>query len=569
MKCKLLISVVLLCSAIHVGNPREIDQYRCRTWNSCNQSDLENLAMAGMNEIREQVQEGLENQVKELKDFRNNVSNRVMSNEFSQFIQSNTVYDSSEPDSDLSGEITDGIEYGSSNNDNAIYYKRRVIAYVGVTILKQLLSAIESADKHVNKPIHLLRRALRDRTKRVCVLRNILDTIRDSKQAAGFRDRVDMVIAMLTRFINVVRKLRSSQNLDPLVTNIQEVKEKVSAKHVWIVCLKLFVTNIACRTCNSSISHLPLQRTCHGLCTNTLYACLAPILKALRNSDDVIRVNGILVNRLNGQDNNLRDLVPSVSTVGSMLGNLTRSALELSNTTLNLGRRIFEIAHACNFDMEKYSDNDRALSAVAINAELNEQRNDIWDRRTEISPTIYPTRTVDTDNRMLTEPTQSGRDSRSIDSDSRFNPTSIPNPPKRLEPLIRKIVANLCTGQMNRLYAAPINADQCWNGTQIAVYRSTFDSLDVNTQENNPAFEAAGVAYNEQEYRETVEALTGSTNPCQTLVGTSATYNMISDSTSVCYQEVNTITASSSSTCLRISFALLLLSVFLTIVHIS
>ena len=552
------LAIFLVINVAYCQNP---PKFQCRPMNSCDNKQLGLRVNKGADRITGLVKRTLTNKITELEEYQRYFDEFAMSSQIGEYLAdrlSMGLLELQESNTELRDNIRRFILSADSSEDygriiSQLSYHRTVV------ILQKFLKMLQTeTDNDVNREeiARLVRELNRNRN---CVLEYIRDKIQESNDAA----EVARISEMLSVFLTTIRVVAEPREYVFVIQNLREVLARFK---VGKVCHRIWLDNIGCRSCNDTAG-VPLKGACRGLCSTTVWVCLAPLLESIRRADDVITYKRVLVQRaINENSSTTSDTLPSIERIADELEGLTRRAIK--NVDLSyLASSLTSIASKCfGEDMDvntmgiggmiddKLVDIPSITTTHPISSQSGDGNVDGMDmttpKPTDNSNTMQPSVTIDTH----TMPTTPDSDSSSVGRGRReVSPISIPLPPLSLYPNIIQIVSIVCRG-----YSTP-SVTQCWNGTHVSPFRY---NLDYDRPADDSAFQAAGVDYDEEEYLAEIAAISGSTNPCEGIQGESQLfYGYVYNSTSVCSEVLgngsSSVTASLSLLVLLISMLLL------------
>ena len=531
---KLVLLTLLLYTAGYLCSAQF---FQCKERNSCQQNYLERQTRDELNKLKQRVRKELSDKVTELDEYN---AKHSMGNRIGEYLSERLGMGMPEL-SDISRAFNKSIsEFWLDGEDDVI--QDQLIAHASTVPLYELIRALE------RERWGTLVRAIKNNKE--CVQKYIRRLYESNEGDNSDRDGARRIYERLRMLLRALRTLASPTEAEIVVQSIREVR---NGYEIGGACRRAWTANIACRTCNNSVTGRPIPRACPGLCSSTLWVCLSPLLYVLRGSNDVIRYRRSLAEILFTQDSSLDTTVPSVMAIAEELETLTRRAIENSRK-LDLVEKLPQIAEACNIDAElpesETPNNISVISGVSNEGGENSDR-----------PTTQPDDSTENTSDADGD-TGEGRDSRRR---REVQPLSLPLPPQRLMPIFFKgIIGSLC-----RENNSSSRAGVCWNGTQVAPYMHNTDYMNFDLEAVELIYTASGVEWDREEFLAETAELSGPTDPCTAIQGDSeAYYTAVSDqSESVCFEEMLFGSGSSHLTVylslLTLAISLVLYSAFL------
>ena len=556
-----ILAIFLMINVSYSQNPQNMPKFQCPTKNSCDSRELGQRVNEGADRITSLVKRTLTDKITELEEYQRDFDEFAMSSQIGEYLADKLSMGLLELQ-DSNTELRDNIRRFILSADSSEDYNRIISQlndHRAVVILQKFLQMLQyETDTDVNhaKIVRLIREL---KGNRHCVLEFIRDKIQESSDT---RD-VDRISEMLSAFLTTIRVIAEPREYVFVIQNLREVLARFN---VGKVCHRIWLANIGCRSCNDTAG-VPLKAACRGLCYTTVWVCLAPLLESVRRADDVISYKRVLTQRaINGSSSTPGDTVPSIGRVADELESLTRRAIQnvdlgyLVSSLSRIASKCFGEAVDTTGIGEVISDKLVDVSSISTTrpttAQSGDRSVDGMDGKipepNDATNTMESAVTIDTRNMPTSPPPDSdissgGRGRREV------NPISVPLPPLSLYPNIIHIVSAVCRGG----YDTP-SITRCWNGTHVSPFRY---NLDYERPADISAFQAAGVGYDEDEYLAEIEAISGSTNPCEGIQGESQLfYSYVSNSTSVCSEVLGN---GSSSVAVSLSLLILLISLLL------
>ena len=493
-------NLILLALILYLSSAQS---YQCRERNTCQQSHLEAHTSEKLNTLNNLVKLHLASKISELSDYD---AGNAMSNRVAEYLSGRLGMGLPEL-AELSYQFSRSMRSflltaDRSGND----IQNQLIQHNSAVPLQELIRVLESEKESSRSAINREKLTVLINTiknNKLCVRSFIKRSIKSTDRVAAAR--------LYQRLLVLLRAVRALATRTEARLVIQSIREVLGRYRLGDSCRRAWTANIACRACNSSVTGGPLPRACKGLCASTLWVCLAPLLQALRGSNDVIRYKRALAEMLSTHSNSLSVAVPSIAAIADELQALTLNAIQRTRT-MNLVKKLPRIAEACDFNAD-IPDSEIALNSTAISdvSSAGEDKN------------------TDVDH---------GRDSRGNREVQQF---SLPLPPQRLVPLFRSIIASLCNESSH--------TDRCWNGTQVAPFLHNTYTMDFSLDNVESIYSAAGVEWDREEFLAETAAISGATDPCTAIQGDSKVYyTVVSESQSACFEERQVLNASTHLT---------------------
>lgn len=583
-----ILAIFLVISVAYSQNPK----FQCPTTNSCSGRQLGLSVKEAADRMTSLVKRTLTDKITELEEYQRAFEEFVMSSQVGEYLAdrlSMGLLELQESNTELRDNIRRFILSADSSEDYA-----RIISQLKhhrtVVVLQEFLKMLQTdEDSDVNHEIARLIREL-NRNKN-CVL----EYIRDKIQESSYTREVARITEMLSVFLTTIRVVAEPREYVFVIQNLREVLARFK---LGTVCHKIWLANIGCRSCNDTTG-VPLKGACRGLCSTTVWVCLAPLLESIRRADDVITYKRVLVQRIINEDSSTSsDTLPSIGRVAEELEGLTRRAIQsvdlgyVVSSLSSIGRKCFGEDVAVNTTGIAEMIGDKLVDSVTTSP-ISSQSGDRNDGDEMDRTTPKPNDASNTMESMtITSPTSSKSAESNVrggmdrttpkpvtmdtsimatspppppDSDSggrgggrgrrEVSPTSVPIPPLSLYPNIVQIVSTVCRGRYSTS-----SITQCWNGTHVSPFRY---NLVYNRPAGDSAFQAAGVEYDDEEYSAEIAAISGSTNPCEGIQGESQLYySYVSNSTAVCSDVLG-----NGSSSVTVSFSLLIMLISLLLLQ--
>ena len=470
------------------------ESFQCRERTSCQHSYLETQTSEGLHRIYNLVKQELSGKIRELTDYHSVLSEYITSNKVGEYLSERLAMGLPEL-ADLRHEFGQSMRnflITADRNGKDEEIKNQLIQHSSAVPLQELIRLLENARESSESVINrekLTRLISTVKNNKLCVRSFIKRLIDSTDGVTGERDGA-VLYERLRILLGAIRALASPIEARLAIGSIREV---LGRYRMGDTCRKALTANIACRICNNSVAG-SLPRACKGLCASTLWVCLAPLLQALRGSNDVIRYRRALAEILSTQNGNMNAAVPSIGSIAKELEALTLRAIQRIHTQ-DLVRNLTKIAEACDFT-----------------AQLSDMSNAIGEISTETDST-------DGD----------------VDRGREVQLFSFPLPPQRLLPLFKGVIATLCAGNSSGFHA---DTGRCWNGTQVAPFLYNTDLLHFSLQTVEILYRAAGVVWDREAFLAETAAISGATDPCAAIQGDSEVYyTAVSETQSACFEE--------------------------------
>ncbi|KAI6660464.1 hypothetical protein LOD99_14049 [Oopsacas minuta] len=349
----------------------------------------------GITKLTNLVKEILTNKIAELKQYEKDFDEFAMGNQIGEYLAEKFSMGLSELlDSkiELRDSIRSYILSADTDRDYTIIINQ-LEHHNSVVTLQELVRVLEierDMDDINRQKIEELIGSLR--TNKGCVLNHIREQIESTNES----NNVGKFIERLAVFLGAIRVVASPREFTYVIRNLGEILEHYKVRKF---CIDIWFANIGCRTCNDTTGR-PITHACNGLCSTTVWVCLAPLVRAISRADDVITYKRILAEETETQSDSM--ILPSVDSIADELESLTREAIQRINTD-DLVSILPRIARACAFDAD-IADTE---TAVDIRGILNDRINDFSNKDITSVPTVStmtPTRvTIDQDTKTNTE----------------------------------------------------------------------------------------------------------------------------------------------------------------------